>query len=108
MVRIVEVEALGSHLNVLFQHLLSRHVAEDDVLRVDRQDGKAIGDAARILLLLLFQASLKIFKGLCIGEFLVAHDVSDQTIARDDIALDNLSQAFEVVVVADDQSASNG
>ena len=64
MVGVVEVETFGPHLDVLLQDLLPRHVAENDVLWVDRQDGKAIGNAARIFLLLLLQASLEILEGL--------------------------------------------
>ena len=38
----------------------------------------------------------------------MADNLTNETIARNDVALYDLTKTFEVVVIADDQSATNG
>ena len=55
VVSVVEVEALWPNLDELFQYLFLRNVTNYDMLGVDWQDGKAIRNATRLFLLLLFE-----------------------------------------------------
>ena len=54
VIRVMEVKALRSHFDELFEHFVLRYVTNNDMLRVDRQDGKAVRNTTRLLLLLLF------------------------------------------------------
>ena len=55
VVDFVEVEALGPDLDEFFKNSLLRHIAEHDMLRVDRKDSKAIRNTTWLLLLLFFE-----------------------------------------------------
>ena len=107
VVRIVEVEAARSNLNELLQDLLFWNIAKNDVLRVGCQDSEAVRNSTWLLTLFFFQPSFKIFKGLSIREFLMTNNFANQSVARDDVALYNLSQALKIVIIADDESATN-
>jgi hypothetical protein len=107
VVRFVEVEALRAHLDVLLADLLLRHVTEHDVLWVGWQDGEAIGDATWLLLLLFLEAGFEIFERLGVRELLMADHLTDETVAWDDVSLDDLSQAFKLIVVTDSQDATD-
>ena len=104
----MEVETFRANLNELFEHFLFGNVAENDMLRVDWQNGETIGDTARFLLFLFFQTSFKVLERLRVGKLLVADHISNQSIARDYVPFDDLSETLEVVIVADDQSATDG
>ena len=107
VVRFVEVEALWAHLDVLLADLLFGNVAEHNVLWVGWQDGEAIGDATWLLLLLFLEPGLEIFERLGVRELLMADHLTHETIAWDDVSLDDFSQTFELVVVADSQDATD-
>jgi len=96
----MEIESFRAHFDELFENFVFCHVAEDNMLRVGRQDCEAIRDARRLLLLFFLESLLKIFKCLSVGEFLVANDFTHESIARNDVALHNFTQTFKVEVVA--------
>ena len=75
VIRVMEVESLRPHLDELFKHFVLWHVAHDYVLRVDRQNGKAVRNSARLFLFLLFETRFKILERLRIGKLLVANDI---------------------------------
>lgn len=58
VVRLVEVEAFRANLDKLFANFLFGHVAEYNMLWVCWKDCKSIGNATRLLLLLLFESGL--------------------------------------------------
>jgi len=100
VVHIVEVKAFGSDFDELLENFLFGHIAQYDILRVGRQDGEAVRNTSWLLLLLFLQSSLKIFEGLSVREFLMTDNFSNKTIAGNDVALDDFSQALKVVVTA--------
>lgn len=100
VIHIVEVEAFGSDLDELLENFLFWHIAQYDILRVGRQDGEAIRNASWLFLLLFLQSSLKIFKCLRVREFLMTNDFSYKTVAGNDVAFDDFSQALKVVITA--------
>ena len=101
VVLLVEVEAARPHLYELFNHALFWNVAEHDILRVVWQDGKPVGDASWVVLLLLFEFELELLVSFHVGELGVAAYLTHEAVARDDVPLNNLVEALKVGLVAD-------
>ena len=108
MVLIMEEETSRAHLDELLEHLLFGNVTKHDMLRVHWQDSESVRNAARLLLLLSLESFLKLFKlvGL-LHELGMTSDLSDQSVARNDVALDDLTKTIEVVIIADLQCVTN-
>ena len=77
------------------------------MLRVGRKNRKEVRDSMWLSSLLILEFGFKFLKRLAVVELLVADDLTDETIARNDIAFDNLSETFKVIVIADNESASD-
>ena len=107
VVGVMEVKTFGPNLDELFENLLFRNVANDDMLRVDWQNGKSVRNSTWFFLLFLFQSRLEVFKCFGIRKLLVTNNISHEPIAWNDVALDDFSKTLKVVVVADDQRAAN-
>jgi len=95
---VVEVEALGSHFDELLYDLVTWNIGEYDVLWIHRQDGESIWNALRLLLLLFLDTFLQLLKGLSIQELGMTSDLTDESVDRDDVALDDFTQVVELIV----------
>lgn len=95
---VVEVEALGSHFDELLNDLVTWNIGEYDVLWIHRQDGESIWNALRLLLLLFLDTFLQLLKGLSIQELGMTSDLTDESVDRDDVALDDFTQVVELIV----------
>lgn len=107
VVCLMEVETTRSHLDELFEDSLLGDVTKHDVLGIAWKDRESVRDSTRVLLLLLFETSFEIFKGLGIRELLVANDLTDKSVAGNDVALNDFSQTFKLVVVADSEDTAD-
>jgi len=105
-VLVVEVKALGSHLDELLQDFLFGHISQDDVLGVLGQNSATVWDLRRLLFLFLFKTFFKLFKALRVAELGVLVDFTNKTVARNDVPLNDFSYIFEVVV-RDDQAVAD-
>jgi hypothetical protein len=65
-VLLVEVVASGTHLDELFDHLVLGNIGQHDVLLVLWQNGKAVGNAALVRILLFFEALFQVLPAISV------------------------------------------
>jgi hypothetical protein len=90
----------------LLDHFFFRHVSENNVLRVGWQNTESVRNPIRLFFLLLHDSFLKFFPGLSVCEFLMLGHFSDKSVARNNVALDYLTQIIKRFI-ADQQFTTN-